>query len=111
MAQTSKLIGAWHWSDKVNSTSIFFDADGQISKQTTKNGTALLPDKFKKGTYQLNDSLLIITWADKTKEKIKLNFINENSFRAAPFPIGKGKRRSEFVFNRVIDEEVKEDEN
>jgi hypothetical protein len=49
----------------------------------------------------------VITWADDTVESDQIQFINKNSFRIT-FTDALNKK-SDFIFKKVVDEELKPD--
>ena len=88
---------------------MFFKQDGNVSMHSAAKGDVILTKNLKNGVYVLTNDLLTIKWADNKVENDKIKFLDKNSFQIT-FPDNENKnQKHEFVFKRVVDEEVIEE--
>ena len=102
-AQNNKIVGSWIYQEEGNTIQYFIKQDGTIFKRKAISGKEVFNSTPKVGTYKFNDnSVLIIKWEDKTSEKLIVKFIDKN----AEFTTTELKKRKTYLFLRIIDEEV-----
>ena len=109
-SQTRNFVGAWYWSDSTNTNriSIFVRNDSVLSQNSGLVNETIIDKNLRHGKYLLkNKSLLIIKWDDKTVEKDRIKFIDNNTIRITYSPQQKSSSTQVYIFRRVVDEEVK----
>ena len=101
-SQPKGIIGSWISLDTVNRVHYFIQADGTIEKRSATGSEDVWRKMPRLGNYTFkNEKNLIISWEDKSSEKIAVKFIEKN-----PEFTFSGKKGKPEVFLRIYDEEV-----
>ncbi len=81
LSQTPSLVGTWSFANDSSVISYYFKNDGGCFIHKGLKDGVILPENLKKGTYIVNDNLLLIKWADNSVEERKFVFINTNTLQ------------------------------
>ncbi len=110
-SQSNNIVGAWLWRDSKTSFSLLINKDGTIEKFTRPINDPTPPKIRKKGTYKFIDNKkLVITWADKSTETDKVEFIDNGTLKIELKSLEGGALKT-YIFKKVFDEEVELKEN
>lgn len=109
LSQTRSLVGAWYWSDSTQQTSIFFKSGARILMHTGPKGEAILTKNLKEGTYTLKNNQLTVKWDDGEVQNNYIKFIAKSSFQVTFLDKQSKNQKRDFVFRKVVDEEVKKE--
>lgn len=113
-SQNSQLEGRWFWEDstKTNIIVLDFREDNNIFRYAGPNNP-VNRNNFKNGRYSLKkDSLLVITWDDKTTEECQISFSSKDSLFLT-YGSNHGifsNKKFKFGLPKGKDEEVRADE-
>ena len=80
-----------------------------MSMHTGLKNEAILEKYLKKGRYDLKNGILIITWSKNDVQKSGIRFIDNISFEIRLNEKQKHTPKRNFIFKRVVDEEVIEE--
>ena len=104
-SQGKGIVGSWLYRDSINTIQFFVKSNGTIERRTALANEYVWNKTPQTGTYTFGkDQTLVINWADKTVEKIKVKFLEQN----AEFHFANQKEKPEipYTFLRIVDEEV-----
>jgi hypothetical protein len=113
-SQDAKLEGYWGWQDSTKANRIILQLGKNefIRRYAGPFNGPTNPNDFKNGKYFLKkDSLLIITWDDKTIESCRISLL-QNGGLILTYGSDQGKfSNQKYIFKKGIDdEEVRKDE-